>query len=567
MHEKEGVVRIDRGRYRRITRFFAGVILHLVWWDVLLRRMMPGRVQRSRPERYRRLARRFREMAVAMGGVMIKAGQFLSSRVDVLPPEITQELAGLQDEVPPEPWEAVGRVIEEELGRPPAEIFARFEQRPQAAASLGQTHRAWLPGPDGKRGDAVVLKVQRLGIERLVETDLAALRRVAGWVMLYPAIRRRADVPALVREFSRTTWEELDYRAEADNAERFKAMFADDPVVRVPAIYRQHSTGRVLLLENVEAIKITDFDAIEAAGVSRAQVAAKLMDVYLRQVFEEGFFHADPHPGNLFIRPMGPKPLDGQLCPFQLTFVDFGMAGRVPPQMGEQLREILLALALRDAHRMVRAYQALNLFLPGADLERVEEATARLFDQFWGMSMEELWQVDYAQMHALALEFRDILFDLPFQVPQDFIFLGRAVGILSGLAISLDPQFNPWGAIEKYSQRLLRRQREWPGLQEAFQVTLETLRPLLSLPLKLETVLEQAGRGELKVRLVPDRGLERQLRRMERASGRGWWGLVFAALLTSGTVLYVSQEPVLAAIGWGLAGLSLLWGLVSGRLR
>ena len=561
---------IDRGRYRLILRFFAGAILHFIWWDILLRRLAPRRVRQSRPERFRRIARRFREMAIEMGGVMIKAGQFLSSRVDVLPPMITQELAGLQDEVPPESLDSIYQIISQELGRPPKEIFASFEEQPQAAASLGQTHRAWLPDDDG--GHAVVVKVQRLGIEQLVETDLSALRVVARWMMLYPPIRRRADVPALVAEFARTTWQELDYVAEADNAERFKEMFVNDPGVHIPSIHRQFSTGRVLTLENVEHIKITDLPAIDAAGIDRSQVANKLVNLYLHQIFEEGFFHADPHPGNLFIRPRardgnGNGDRDGNDPPFQLIFVDFGMVGRVPSLVGEQLKELILALALRDARRMVQAYHKLDFFLPGTDLERVEEATARLLDQFWGMSMEELTQVDHSQMHAWALEFRDLLFDMPFQVPQDFIFLGRAIGILSGLATSLDSQFNPWHPIELYGQRMLRQQRRWPGVQEALKIVGETARPLLSLPSHLETFLIQAGRGDLKIKVSPDRSLQRQLRHLELASRRLLWGIVFATLMMAGTLLYINQHTGLGRAGWGMAGVSLLWAMITGRRR
>ena len=551
---------IDRGRYRHILRFFSGAILHVIWWDLLLRRVAPRRVRRSRQERYRRIAGRFRELAVKMGGVMIKAGQFLSSRVDVLPPEITEELAGLQDEVPPEPLQLIFQTITQELGRSPKKIFANFEEQPQAAASLGQTHRAWLRDGDG--GDAIIVKVQRQGIERLVETDLAALRVVARWLMFYPPIRRRADVPALVAEFARTTWEELDYVAEAANAERFKEIFADDPGVYIPAIHRRFSSGRVLTLENVEQIKITDLEAIDAAGIDRSQVAVKLMEIYMRQVFEEGFFHADPHPGNLFIRS-----LEGETPRFQLIFVDFGMVGRVPSLVGEQLREIVFALALRDARRMVNAFQQLDFFLPGTDMERVEEATDRLLRQFWGMSMEELTQVDHSQMQAWALEFRDLLFDMPFQVPQDFVFLGRAIGILSGLSTYIDPHFDPWRPVEAFGQRLLRDRQRWPGLQEALRIVAETARPLISLPSHLETFLIEADRGNLKVRVTPDRSLGRQLRGIESASRRLFWAALFVALLTSGTLLYINQETTLGLVGWGLSGLSLLGALVAGRRR
>ncbi len=291
-----------------------------------------------------------------------------------------------------------------------------------------------------------------------------------------------------------------------------------------------------------------------------------MFDVYLRQIFGEGYFHADPHPGNLFVEPLGPRPATGN-CPFRLVFVDFGMVGQVPTLMGEQFREVMLALTLRDASRMVRAFQRLGFLLPGADLRRVEEATALLLERFWGMSMEQLTQVDYVEMHALAVEFRDLLFDLPFQVPHDFIFLGRAVGILSGLSTTLDPQFNPWHAIERYGKKLLQEERGRAGLGQLFQTAVEMLRPLVTLPIKLEGLLDQASRGELALRMAPDRSLEDRMRRMERATGRLLWGLVGSALLLAGTVLFVSDEAALGVVGWGLAGISVLWGLVNGRRR
>jgi predicted unusual protein kinase regulating ubiquinone biosynthesis (AarF/ABC1/UbiB family) len=262
------------GRFRRILTFFARVIAHLIVWDIIGGRLplLKTAVRQSRPRRFRRWAHRFRELALDMGGVMIKLGQFLSSRVDVLPPEITEELEGLQDEVTPEATGRILSVIRAELGDLD-ERFARFEERPLAAASLGQTHRAWLKpdrevnddnaDPTPELGQAVVIKVQRPNIAAIVETDLAALRIVARWTMRYKPIARRADVPALMEEFAKTLWEELDYRAEVDNAERFAEMYADDPRVYIPAMYRQHCADRVIVMENVESPKITDIAAMK----------------------------------------------------------------------------------------------------------------------------------------------------------------------------------------------------------------------------------------------------------------------------------------------------------------
>lgn len=529
---------IDQARYRRITRFFAGVILHIIWWDILLRRFAPGRALDSRPRRWRRLSRDFRQLAVEMGGVLIKLGQFLSARVDVLPPEITDELKGLQDEVPPVPTEAVLKVMREDLGNL-AERFAEIEREPLAAASLGQVHRAWLRPrlDDAERGSPVVVKVRRPDIVSIVQTDLAALRVVARWIMRYRPIRRRADLPALMEEFARTLWEELDYESEADNAERFAEMFAGDLGVYIPYVYRRHSTERVLVLENVEAIKITNVTAIEEAGVDRAEVAERLLDTYLKQIFEEGFFHADPHPGNLFVQPrsdLAPPPSENGAQPFCLIFVDFGMVGRIESLMGENLRRVLVAVTQKDARALTEAYRDLGFFLPNADLERITEAQDALLDELWGRKLLDLARPDPEEVQELTREFRDILFDFPFQVPHDFVYLGRAMGMLSGLASQLDPEINPWYQIERYGRALIRsrevREMGWEAL-------LESLRPLAGLPFQLQRVLSDAEKGRLRVQTTADQQTLRRLERIERKLTQlqlllaGVAGLVTAVLL------------------------------------
>ena len=256
---------IDQLRYRRILRFFAGVIANIIWWDLMVGRLPVARQRAvsSRPQRLRDLAREFRGLAIEMGGVMIKLGQFLSSRVDVLPIEVTQELQGLQDEVPPADNEQVFGLLREQLGDLNRR-FVNIERQPLAAASLGQVYRARLRPAGEAEVARVVIKVQRPGIEHLVRTDLAALRVVARWVMRYKPIRKRANVPALLEEFARTLWQELDYRAEADNAEQFAAIHADNPRIQIPRVYREHSTSRVVVLEDVEALKIGDTAALAA---------------------------------------------------------------------------------------------------------------------------------------------------------------------------------------------------------------------------------------------------------------------------------------------------------------
>lgn len=535
-------VAIDRARYQRITLFFARLIAHLIWWDILLRRLLPGRVLASRPQRWRELARRFRQLAVQMGGVLIKLGQFLSARVDVLPAVITDELKGLQDEVPPAPTEAILQVLFEELGSLD-DHFETIEGQPLAAASLGQVYRAQLKtgaAPDAagsEQPQPVVVKVQRPGIEELVQTDLAALRVVARWIMRYRPIGRRADIPALLEEFAQTLWEELDYVLEANNAEHFAEMFAHDDGITIPHVYRSHSTRRVLVLENVEAIKIMDLEALEEAGISRAEVADRLLDTYFRQIFVEGFFHADPHPGNLFVKPRGSRDdlsTTGSR-PFYLTFVDFGMVGRIESLMGENLSKLLVSVTQKDAQTLTEAFRDLGFFLPGADLERIRDAIARLLDELWGRNLMELTQPDPREIQELSREFRDVLFAFPFQAPQDFVYLGRAMGILSGLASILNPEINPWYKVEQYGRALIGRQAVW-------ETVVQTLKPLLGLPFKLERVLSAAEQGTLRVEALPDRTTLSHLQRLERRMVQLQVSMLAGAGLISAMLYYLARK-------------------------
>lgn len=546
---EEDAVAIDPGRYRLILFFFARMIAHLIIRDLLGGRVpfLRTRIRRSRPERFRRLARRFRLTAIQMGGVMIKLGQFLSVRVDVLPPEITDELQGLQDEVPPEPAWRIWTVLEEELGDL-SQRFAHIEEEPLAAASLGQVYRAWLlpVNQESERGEAVVIKVQRPNIENLVGTDLAALQVVARWIMRYRPIGRRANVPALMNEFAKTLWEELDYEAEAGNAERFAEMAINDERVYIPAVHREHSTRRVIVLEDVEAIKITDVDSMLEAGIDPKEVAVCLLETYFGQIFQEGFFHADPHPGNLFVNPRPDIPwseeeqeTDGPGRPFWLTFVDFGMVGQLPELLGENLRTVLISMTQRDARLLVETFDRLGFFLPGADLERITEAEAVFLERMWGRNLLELSRPDPHEMMALGQEFRDILFDFPFQIPQNFVYLGRAVGMLSGLVSLLDPDINPWYHIEKFAEALV-------SSREAREFTLETakelLRPYLSAPAQLRRLLEAAESGRLQVRSIPDRETIRHHKQVERRLNRLSWSVVTAAGMLTGALLYLGKK-------------------------
>lgn len=545
---------IDQSRYRRILQFFSGLIAHVIWWDLVVRRM-PVAGQRSlatRSNRYREMAREFRVLAVEMGGVMIKLGQFLSARVDVLPIEVTEELKGLQDEVPPADTNQVMGLLREQLG----DISRRFEYiepQPLAAASLGQVYRARLRPPRGAMGpgEEVVIKIQRPRIEDMVRTDLAALRVVARWLMRYKPIRKRANVPALMEEFARTLWEELNYNSEADNAEHFARIHADNPRIYIPKVYREHSTERVVVLEYVDALKIGDTEALTEAGIKREEVAEMLLEAYFTQVFIAEFFHADPHPGNLFVRPL-PQPqittggVDATgAAPsrqFQLIFVDFGMAVRLPKSMGENLRKILVGVTQRNSQQLTEAYRDLGFFLPGADLDRITEAQDVILNQIWGRKLLDLTQPDPREVEQIGREFRDLLFELPFQIPQDFIYLGRALGMLMGLVSQLDPHINPWRQIERYGLQLVRSQTFAQLRERGLAGLVEAIRPYLDTPFRIQRLLEEAEKGRLRVQLKADRDTLRQQERLEKRVGQLGWSIVSAASILSATLIYLDRR-------------------------
>jgi len=549
-----------RRRYIRILTFFAGVITRAILWEVIFRYLgLRSWVRRTRGERYRREAARFRNLAIRMGGVMIKIGQFLSSRLDVLPPEVTDELANLQDEVPAEEFEDIRALAEEQLEAPLADIFASFDPEPLAAASLGQVHRARLKSGEEADFHNVVVKIQRPNIASIVDVDLSALRKVGSWLMRYRPIRTHADVPALLDEFSTTLYEEIDYVQEADNAETFYENFADDPEVHVPRIVRALSTLRVLTLEDVFAIKITDYHAITAAGINRSEVAERLFDTYLKQIFEDGFVHADPHPGNLFVSPLPAE--EGEPVKWQLTFVDFGMVARVPDSLREGLREMVIAVGIRDAARVVKAYTMMDMLLPGADLDLIEQAEAQVFDRFWGMPMSELRDLDLDEIRKFAHQYRDLMLSMPFQIPQNLLFLARCMGILSGMCTGLEPDFNLWLQIEPYARKLVEEET-LSGIDFWLDQLGEMLQAMLALPGQASRVLTMAEGPGL---IVQSPQVSREVRSLARSVDRLTGGIIFATLFISGMMLTNAGNTSYGIGLLGASGVTMLWILFGNR--
>jgi len=561
-------------RFLRTLAFAFWMFGRLIFWQIYVARWFPRWVNSRNTQRWRKYAREFRAFAIDMGGVMIKAGQFGSTRADVLPEEVIAELASLQDEVPTVPFRQIAAVLRQELGETAAR-FRYIDKEPIAAASLGQVHSAQLI-----TGEKVVVKVQRPGIREIVYTDMAALFIVAKVAMRFSFVRRRADAVGLVEEFGRVLLEEVSYVQEARHARRFRRMFVDDPGVHVPIVYTDHSTDVVLTLEDVTSLKITDHEALAAAGIDRRAVAQRLMDTYMQQIFEDRFFHADPHPGNVFVRPLpvtdAQRYVDqGGGRPFELIFIDFGMIGSLTPQIVQGLINTLTAVLSRDARRLVRSYQELDFLLPGADLKRLEEATKAVFDQVWGLSMSEMATMDFAVMADIGIEFNDLLFDMPFRLPQDFIYLARTVSILTGIATQLDPAFNPWSTIQTNMQRFILTDREvdlagqlrqqflgpleevLEGGPEAFAAALQQFFQQivyrLQAPERIEKMLDNIMKGEVAVETKLSNQQRRLMERIELQGKRTSRTMLVGSLIIAGTLFYTNNDQNLALGAYGLA--------------
>lgn len=550
-----------RARYRRILRFASWHLAVSWWFELFLPRIGLLRVaERTRSKRMRHFAKRFHVLAADLGGLMIKVGQFMSSRLDILPPEITAELEGLQDEVAPVPFAALRVLAEAELGMPLERAFLMVDETPVAAASLGQAHRARLTAVDAADTGLteVIIKVQRPGIDDIIDVDLAALRKVGGWLSHVRLVSNRVDMPALVEEFAQTSLEEIDYLHEASSAERFASAFADDARVTVPVIVWERTTRRVLTLEDVTAIKITDVEALAAAGIDPVEVAPVFAAVMFDQLFTKGFFHADPHPGNIFVSPAtadgsGPRA-------WTLTFIDFGMMGEVPASTRSGLRKMLIAAASRDGRGLVDAMRDVGVLLPSAETTELERAMTQLFARFGGMGFAELREVDPREFRDFAVQFGDVVRSLPFQLPENFLLIIRAMSLTSGVCSALNPAFNLWDSVEPYAAQLLRD--EGGNLVQDFaQQALEIASLAFRLPKRLDALVTRFEDGSVA---VTNPGLEKRVARLERTARQAVSALLFGALLVAG-VLLRADDKVLGTVLMIASVVPLLQALVTSR--
>lgn len=538
-----------RSRYRRIATILENHGLGLGLGLLGLEKWIPfnkgvlGHARRDEPytsPEHLRLA------LEELGPTFIKLGQLLSTRNDLLPAAYLAELVKLQDAAPPEAWEPMKAVIREELGADPGQLFAQFDPQPLAAASIGQAYAATLHD-----GTQVVVKVRRPGAVAQIHEDLEILQNLAERADKRWDAARQYNLPGIVEEFSRTLRAELDYLQEGRNAERFAADFADSPDVAVPQVFWETTTSRVLTLERMHGIRVDDLPALDAAGIDRNQLARRGADLILTMVFENRFFHADPHPGNLFIQTDG-----------SIALIDFGMVGQLDEEVTEQLSDVLLAFTRGDSNALATALLALSITKNTSDRGELGRSLDVFVSRYLGRPLSDI------NLSHLLGELLALLRHHHLQLPQQTALLFKVLMMGEALAARLDPEFEMLQALTPFSERIVQRQFSLPALAKRWaQASADAGALLLELPGTLKQLRRVLENGGLEVHLRAAE-LEPLVGRAERIGNRLIAGMITAALingigeLVSGNTRWRSREGIMIGAGASVVtalGGYLLW--------
>lgn len=429
----EPPTRIGFKGYMRMARVFLSFFLFTLRVFLNTRDWL-GRKHEKTSEQRHEEGVILREKFLKLGPTFIKIGQTMATRADLLPVEYIQELSKLQDEVPPFPSEQAREIIETELRAKIEDVFESFEETPIAAASLGQVHRARL-----RTGQIVAVKVQRPDLAEHIEFDIKVLRRIARFITRYPNLIRGVDWQGTINEFHTTIFEEMDYSQEARNAEVFRRNFESWKEVYVPTIYQIFSTNRLIVMEFIEGLKVTDIEQLKAAGNNPSEIVRLLARTYLKQLLEDGFFHADPHPGNLRVMPDG-----------RLAFFDFGMVGRISMELQSKLINAFFHIVERDVHGLVEDMVRLGFIeLSPNEEARFKPVIEGLFDRYLSLRLGDV------KFKELIFDLAHVIYEFPFRIPASFTYIVRAIMTLEGIGTMVDPSFNFFEVARPYAKRFM----------------------------------------------------------------------------------------------------------------
>jgi len=507
-------------------------------------------VSRKRREKMLTLSRAERvKMALEeLGPTFIKMGQVLSTRPDLLPADIMHELLQLQDDVSPFPFSEARKIVESELRVPLEDLFERFDEQPLAAASIGQVHRAWTAD-----GEAVAVKVQRPNIGRMIEIDfeimlhLAMLmeKHIEGWDIQQPT--------KIVEELAHSIEKEMDYTVEASHMERFARQFATETTVYIPKVYREATTTRVLTMEYIDGIKASSIVALEKEGFDRKEIAHRGAELIMKQIFVHGFFHADPHPGNIFILP------NNVIC-----YLDFGMMGRISRQTREDFVDLVAAVVRRDETRSTDALLKLTYSDEEPDRYSLERDVAEFMDQHFYRPLKEL------EIGKLLGQILETTAKHRMRIPPDLFLMLKALSTVEALGRELDPDFDITEQAAPFVRRIqsarLNPQRITRDLVNSGA---EFIHLLKEVPAQLREILEQTKQGRIRIEFE-HRGLEPMLVTHDRISNRLAFAIVLASLLIGSSLIVLAgvppkwnDIPVIGLAGFVVAGAMGFWLVIS----
>jgi predicted unusual protein kinase regulating ubiquinone biosynthesis (AarF/ABC1/UbiB family) len=529
--------RWSRENYSQLARtvdIWRTVLLFLwfSWLDGKTWSYPNGKTEEAQKKRRRTRASWLRESLLQLGPTFIKVGQLFSTRADLFPAAYVEELSKLQDQVPAFSYEKVRKIIEGELGKPIAKMYRHFDQIPLAAASLGQVHKAQLHS-----GEEVVVKVQRPGLLKLFDIDLTILRQIATYYQNHPRYGRGRDWLGIYGECKRILYQEADYLNEGRNADLFRRNFRHDDRIAVPRIYWRFTSKRVLALEYMPGIKVSNYEALEAAGIDRKNIAVIGAESYLQQLLNHGFFHADPHPGNLAVTSSG-----------ELIFYDFGMMGQIQPITKDKLLRTFFGIAKKDADEVVSSLVELGALEISGDIGPVTRSVQYMLDNFMGKPFEA------QSIAAISDDLYEIAYDRPFRFPATFTFVMRAFSTLEGLGKGLDPGFNFMEIAKPFATSLMENgNSKDPGsfsasfLGEIGRQAAQVSNSAFNLPRRIEDTIVKLERGDLRLR-VRSQESDRILRRISNVGIGAIYSILCAAATVSATILLVNNWYVIAGI-------------------
>lgn len=502
-----------------------------------------SRKPRDRVEQFSR-AERVRMALEELGPAFVKLGQILSTRPDLIPRDFIQEFSKLQDQVPQFAFDDVRQIVEKELKNNIEELFQQFEETPLAAASIGQVHKARL-----KDGEEVVVKVQRPDIRRTIEVDLEIMLHLAFLMERHVEELKFHRPTKIVNEFALLIDKEIDYTIEASHMERFARQFQGDMGIYVPKVFRETSSERVITMEYVEGVKASEIDRIDNEGLDRKIITQRGADLVLKQIFEHGFFHADPHPGNLYILP------ENVIC-----FLDYGMMGRIDRKTQEDFSELLYSLAHRDECGIVQMIMRITEFEDEPNLRILEREVSDLIGEHLYKPLKDL------RIGKFIQQLMELLFRNRLQLPPDLFLMMKTLTTLEGVTLSINPDFDLMERIEPFIKRI-KRARMHPGriAEELFQSGIELARLLREIPKETHDILKQLKRGRFKGE-IKHQGLAPLQTTLDQLSNRIAVSIVIASLIVGSSLIILSKIPplmsgipIIGIIGFGAATIMGFW--------